>query len=331
MEASAEPKTLKVTFTIDGEVAHERVCTNIVVGDVWYVAAPQMKWELPAVKPSGRVVRVMKRRAKRSSSPKPSRYSVSVSRTPKNRFACTWDDAGSDLAGFIGHRIAAKTGKPVGIIFMQNVVPKDGTNPELKSWIAADHLKQAPSLIEDYRDLAAVLPGNPYYDANVNRYVTAWKQYWGEYIPRMMATRAVPDGAAWGSYPSLASSVTSDAAQTYNVLVHSFTPGSLKGVVFLASPEMFKKDQGANYGQQLSALANCWKDRFGGDDPHFFYTIPSKGLVPKITRPQQIKGKSRAYQLGHWLTAVRKNEEEQEVVNQQLLGLIDMAANEAYK
>ena len=264
-----------------------------------------MKLQLPAVKPSGGVVRVMTRKAKRSSSPAPSRYSVCVSRTPLNRFACTWfastgDDAGSDLPGILGHRIVAKTGKPVGIIFMQNVVPKDGTNPELKSWIAADYLKHAPSLTEDYRDLAAVLPGNPYYDANVNRYVAAWKQYWGEYIPQMTATRAVPDGAAWGSYPSLTSSVTTQAAQTYNVLVHSFTPGSLKGIIFLAGPEMFLKDQGANYAEQLSTLANCWKDRFGGEDPNFIYTIPNKTLAPKITAPEAIKGKSTAVEISDW-------------------------------
>ncbi|MFC1805360.1 hypothetical protein ACFL09_00070 [Planctomycetota bacterium] len=331
MEASAEPKTLKVTFLIDGEVTHERVCKNIVVGDVWYVAAPQMKLALPAAKPSGGIVRVMERKAKRSSSPKPSRYSVCVSRTPLNRFACTWDDAGSDLAGAIGHRIAAKTGKPVGIIFMQNTVPKGGANPGLKSWIAADCLDQAPSLMEDYRDLAAVLPGNPYYDANARRYVAAWKQYWGEYIPRMMATKAVPDGAAWGGYPTLASDVTSVAAQTYNVLVHSFTPGSFKGIVFLASPEMFTEDQGANYGEQLSAMANCWKDHFGGEDPYFLYTIPSKALAPKVTRPMGIKGKSTPYEIGHWLTAKRGDAEDIAAINKQLLGLIDLAVTKVYE
>jgi len=94
--------------------------------------------------------------------------------------------------------------------------------------------------------------------------------------------------------------VTSDAAQTYNVLVHSFTPGSVKGIIFLASPEMFTKDQGANYGQQLSALANCWKDRFGGEDPYFIYTIPNKALAPKTTQPKKIKGKSAAIEIGDW-------------------------------
>jgi len=300
MQPSAKPKTLKVTFTIDGEVAHERVCTNIVVGDVWYVAAPQMKLEFPAAKPATGVVRVMRRKAKRSSSPRPSRYSVCVSRTPLNRFASEWTNAADGLAAALGQRIHARTGNPVGIIFMQNIVPREGTNPELKSWIAAGDLKHAPSLMADYKDLAAVLPGNPYYDANVRRYVASWKQYWGAYIPRMRATGVVPDGATWGSYPSLASSVTSKAAETYNVLVHSFTPAGLKGIVFLASPDMFTQDGGARYGEQLAVLANCWKDRFGGEDPDFVYTIPKRSLAPKITAPKSIEGKSTAVEIGDW-------------------------------
>ena len=54
---------------------------------------------------------------------------------------------------------------------------------------------------------------------------------------------------------------------------------------------MFEKDQGANYGPELSALANCWKDEFGGEDPHFFYTIPAKALAPKITQPEADQGR----------------------------------------
>ena len=61
------------------------------------------------------------------------------------------------------------------------------------------------------------------------------------------------------------------------------TPGSFKGIIFLASPEMLTKNQRVNFGEQLSVLANCWKDRFGSEDPHFFYTMPSKELAAKIT------------------------------------------------
>ncbi len=305
MKASAEPKTLKVTFLIGGEVAHERVCKNIVIGDVWFVAAAPGKFDVPTESASSSPVRMMTRKAKRFTSPRPSRYSVCVSRTPLNRFASEWTDV-TGLAAALGNRIASRTGKPVGIIFMQSGMTSMGKGmpsknlTDVKSWIPVNDLKQAPSLMADYKDLATVLPGNPYYDANARGYVAAWKQYWNEYIPQMTASRSVPDGAAWGSYPTLASSVTSKAAEAYNVLVHSFTSAGLKGIIFLSSPEMFEKDQGANYGEQVSVLANSWKERFGGKDPQFVYTIPSKELAPKITKPAEIKGQSTTIEITDW-------------------------------
>ena len=68
----------------------------------------------------------------------------------------------------------------------------------------------------------------------------------------------------------------------------------------VAAPQMFEGDKGAKYGEQLSVLANCWKDRFGGEDPYFFYTIPNKTLDPKATQPKKIKGKSAAIEIGDW-------------------------------
>jgi hypothetical protein len=279
------------------------------------------------------MVRVMTRKAKRSSSPRPSRYSVCVSTTPKNRFASEWRNAGDSklrnagggLPQVLGERIHAKTRKPVGIVFMQ------GDDQELKSWLPVDCLKQAPSLMADYENLAVKIPGTSYYDANVRRYIGEWKKYWGEFVPQLMAAKRLPDGApAWGTYPSLASSITSDACQSYNVLVHSFTPASFKGVIFLTSPKMVEKDQGASYGPALAVLANCWKHRFAGADPHFFYTIPSKALAPKITPPKGIKGKSTPYEIRHWLTAKRGDDQGIALVRKQLLGLIDLAVKEVY-
>jgi sialate O-acetylesterase len=305
MKASAEPKTLKVTFLIDGEVAHERVCENIVIGDVWFVAAPPGKFDMPSEGKSDAPVRMMTRKAKRFTSPRPSRYTVCVSRTPLNRFASEWTEA-TGLAAALGDRIASKTGKPVGIIFMQSGMTSMGKGmpsknlADVKSWIHVKDLKHAPSLMDDYKDLAAVLPGNRFYDANARRYVASWKQYWNEYIPQMTASKAVPDGVAWGSYPTLSSSVTSKASEAYNVLVHSFTPAGLNEIIFLASPEMFEKDLGTNYGKQLSVLANSWKARFAGEDLQFVYTIPSKSLAPKITRPTAIKGQSMGVEITDW-------------------------------
>jgi hypothetical protein len=133
----------------------------------------------------------------------------------------------------------------------------------------------------------------------------------------MMASKAVPDGVAWGSYPTItAGGSDSMATQTYNVMVHSFTPAAFKGVVFLCSKQMFKKDQGANFGSELSTLANCWKDKFGGEDPYFFYTIPAKDLAPKITHPQSIAGKSAGVQISQW---------------NQTTALLDAIVTEVYK
>jgi len=298
MKASAEPKTLKVTFTINGELVREHVAEGIVIGDVFYIAAPAVlpKFENPE-KPTG-IVRMMTRKAKGSSFSRPRRFSVATSTTPENRFASLWEDA-TGVAAAIGQRLGAGSDRPVGIIFMQTVKGKESDAP-LKEWIAADCLNLAPSLMDDYKELAGVRPGNEYFDANVQRYVAGWKKYWGEYVPEMIATKRVPDAVPWGTYPKLASSITTTASQTHNVLVESFTPASLKGILFLTGPDMVAGDQGALFAEQMSALANCMKKKFGGPDTPFFYTLPAKSLAPGITKPAAIKGKSTAIEIGTW-------------------------------
>jgi hypothetical protein len=148
--------------------------------------------------------------------------------------------------------------------------------------------------------LAAIRPGNTHYDANAKQYLTAWKKYWNDYIPQMITDRSVPDNVAWGSYPTLAASVTSKASEVYNVMVHSFTPTELKGILFMASPAMVEEDQGARFGEQMSALANSWKGRFEGKIPHFLYTLPNKALAPKIAKPKGIEGKSSPIPISDW-------------------------------
>ncbi|NNJ87460.1 MAG: hypothetical protein HKP20_09855 [Akkermansiaceae bacterium] len=306
MKASAEPKTLKVTFSIDGKLIHERVSKGIVIGDVYYVAAPplgKMEFE-PKAKSKG-IVRMMANKSKRFSKDSPSRFSVAVSTTPLNRFAAEWKDA-TGLAAALGHAIGSKTGNPVGIIFMQTKTvrkkgDKEATHPVwLKSWIHPADLNMAPSLMADYKDLGATRPGNKYYDQNARNYIAAWKKYWSDYIPELMKTKRVPDGAAWGSYPMLNASVTSKASEVYNVYVHSFTPAALKGIIFLSSESMVADDQGANFGPELSALANSLKKRFGSDATHFYATAPSKALAPKLTKPSAIKGKSTVIEVNSW-------------------------------
>lgn len=324
MKASTEPKTLKVTFTIDGEFVHERVCTNMVVGDVWYVAAPPMAAVTDVNASSNGLVRVMARKAQRDRSPRPARFSVSVSTSPSGTGATTWDDAKGGLAGLLGQRIAAKTGKPVGIIFMQSVGGKDVAEPELKYWIDEQSLQQAPSLADDFKQLAGMDPATEYYAAFARSYLAAWKTYWSEYIPKLIAEKRAPDGIAWGTYPSFGGTITTEASQSYNVLTCPFTPGSFKGILFLSSEAMFKKDQGANFGEQFTVLANSWKAKFASPDAVFFYTIPSSTLAPKITPPKAIQGRSLALVIDRWPTAKAP-------AGTDWSALIDRVVGEAYK
>ncbi|MCF7673928.1 MAG: hypothetical protein K9N23_00475 [Akkermansiaceae bacterium] len=309
MEAGPKPHTLKVNFTINGEMVHERVITGIVFGDVWCVVAPAGKFEVPEVNPSGQIVRMIENQSNRDGRDAPSRFSICTSRTPRvmeangkwsNRLAAYWKDA-EGLAAALGHSISAKTGRPVGIIFLQakQDIP-------IKNWIAPSFLKDAPSLMDDYKTVGSQYFDNPYYLANVRRYIADWKQYWGEYIPAMMATRAVPDGSSWGQLPSPKPQVgDSTATFEYNVYVHCFTPAALSGILFLTGESMVADDQGANFGPEMSVLANCFKTRFtlwqDDEDIPFVYTVPSKALAPKLTQPEAIKGKSAAVELHEWL------------------------------
>lgn len=265
MKPTDKPRTLTARYYIDGELVHERIAENVVVGDVWFVAAPAMKMDLPDAEPMDGIVRVIQRKAKRDRFPRPSRYSIAVSTTPapNNRFASEWLDVdASSLAGQIAHRIAAQADHPVGVIFMQNVANKNQANPPLKSWIPFEALADAPSLADDYRILGASYPGSPSYNANLHRYIKDWQAYWSDYIPAMIETRRVPDGLAWGAYPVQAvKGETSEATQSYNVMMHSFTPTALKGVLFFAGDEITSE---INYDEQAKALKASWTKGLGG-------------------------------------------------------------------
>ena len=297
MKAGTTPFTLKVRFTIDGEIAHQREAKNIVFGDVWYLALPAGDFTAPTAKPSGQIVRMIKNESSRDGAGMPSRFSISTSRGLKavNRFASYWKDA-EGLAAAFGHGIAAQTGHPIGIIFMQS-----RNDVVLKNWIAADFLNQAPSLMADYKTVGSQHTDNPNYIDNVRRYMADWKKYWDAYIPAMIETKAAPDGAIWGIYPKLDPEIgDSQATTTYNVYVDCFSPAQVSGVVFLCGNKMISDAQGANFGSEMSVLANCFKTKFGGDNVPFFYTIPAAALAPKITKPQAIKGTSTALEINEW-------------------------------
>jgi sialate O-acetylesterase len=319
VEASDKPRTLTVRLTIDGELAHERIAENIVFGDVWYVAGfgnqPIGNIDAPVTGP----IRIMTRMAKGFLAKGPRTYTVATSSTPKNRFASYWSEpTGEGLAAALAKAIHAKTGKPVGIIFM------DAQNLELKHWMDVPSLANAPSLKADYENLAAITPGTPFYQKNADRYVADWKNFWSDYIPQMIATKAVPDDKPWGSFPNFGNAVTTDATQAFNVLVASFRNTQVKGIVFFTEPSMFASDEGANFASEMSALANGFKRHFNNtSDPHFLYTIPAKSLAPKVANPTAIDGSATAIEITAWPESARRGEFTPEAVTTATQGIIE--------
>ena len=300
MKASAEPHTLKVSATLDGELVHQRELSGMVLGEVFYVVGAGGKLNVPKAKASGQIIRTMTRKSRRATHTTPSRFSVAVSRTPKNRYAAQWTDATRGLTADLGNAIAAKTGSPVGIIYMT------GGSGELKQWVPHTALSQAPSWKEDYSIVGAQYPGTPYYEKKVRAYMATWKDYWEKDIASMISTRAVPEGwGAWGEMPGMRAGGSSTATGGYNIMTHSFTPTTLRGVVFLAGPKAAETAEGTNFGAEMSALANSWKQGFSvekGDDVPFFYTMPAGA---KVTKPTKIMGKAEVLEGGNW-SAIEK-------------------------
>lgn len=326
MEATLTPRTLEVSMTIGGELAHKQTYDDIVIGDVWYVGASMSNLDMDSGEPDPNV-RMMVRKAKRDAHNRPSRFSVSVSTAADNRFGSVWEPA-TGFAAVLGKSIAAKTpGKPVGIVFMKIAGGKDVVEPSLAGWIKGPDLGAAKSLTDDYAQLMSLEPGTKYYDAEARRYVAEWKKYWGEYVPAIIRTKDVPDDAAWGSYPTFGGTVSTKASENYNVLVESFAPGSFKGIVFLAGPGTVSADGGQHFAEQMTVLADSWKKRFACKDPSFFYTLPSRELAPKIAEPSGITGKSKAIPITAWPTADKKAAAENA---EMLRGIIDAVIAAAY-
>jgi len=140
-------------------MVHERVITGIVFGDVWCVVASVGKFQLPEMKPSGQIVRMIENQSNRDGRPEPSRFSICTSRTPRymqedgkwsNRLAAYWKDA-EGLAAALGHHIAAKSDRPVGIIYLK--AKKDSP---LKPFVSSEfcyelHLQQNPACLQRYQ------------------------------------------------------------------------------------------------------------------------------------------------------------------------------------
>ena len=244
---------------MDGELAHERVVTNIVFGDVWYVAAPYGIFDAPAVKSAG-VVRMMTAAPKGTA---PTVRAATACRPPPHR-KTSMLRPGRTRKDLRPPWVRRSRPRPASRWASSSCRARAGegrSDAALKHWIAAEDLGRAPSLKADYEQLASMFPGTKPYEANVQRYLNEWKKYWSEYIPALMKTKAVPDGRV-GHLPESGRPGQDrcvSGVQRDGRFLHT---GQLKGIIFMSGKTMVEADEGAHFGEQLAALANSWKEKF---------------------------------------------------------------------
>ena len=184
MEASAEPKLLHVTCTLNGELAHERKLSNIVVGDLWFVAAGDFKLDRgPGLPKSGPApleaweggnpqLRMLSTNTKQPRGDMPMRFKLNTSGSPTSRYFTRWSPT-TALTQHLAEKIHAKTGKPVGIIVTS---PGSGT---IKEWTGYEYLSKIPAWKADAEELyPRYAPDPQVYLTNTDTYIESWRAYW---------------------------------------------------------------------------------------------------------------------------------------------------------
>ncbi len=336
MKASAEPHLLHVTCTLDGKLAHERKISNVVVGDVWYVAATEFKVERgPGVPQSGPApleawegrnpqLRMLTSGGRRAED-MPQRFKMNASGNPISRFFTRWAPV-TGLTQELAERIHAKTKGPVGVIVLD-----PGTVSPIKEWVGYEHLAKVKAWKSDYDQLYPRYAADPEaYVKNSEGYVKAWQEYW-----KSVKTDPGFETGAMAKFPG-AVTVDTKATRIYNQSICGVSPGNFKGIICLTGKGFVMEDEGAGFAEQFAVMANCWKDSFawGGEveDPYFIYAMPSKALAPKISVPKGIRGDSSGFQINDWMKIESKRTKEgvETTLCDNVMKLIDHAVEEVY-
>ena len=336
MEASSEPRVLHVTCALDGKLVHERVITNVVVGDVWYVAANDLN-VLPGagVPKSGPApvdawdghnpqLRMLTSFAQRQDAAMPTRFKLNSSGNPVSRLFARWSPV-TGLTKELAERIHAKTGKPVGIIVL------DPNKTSIKQWTGFNFLAKIKAWKQDYDALVPFYHPDPdSFVKNSELYLSEWREYW-----RRVKTDPGFETGNLVSFPTPPSPETK-ATTIYNQCVCAFSPGNFKAILCIPSKPFVAADKGVGFGEKFSVMANSWKDAFAHDreviDPCFVAAMPSKQLASTLSQPAGIQGKSAVVKFDDWpaITNKRVDRGYESTVNDALANVIQAAVNAVY-
>jgi hypothetical protein len=336
MEATAKPLVLHASCAIDGKLAHERKLENVVIGDVWYVAAAEVKVDAgPGVPNEGPAplsawdggnaqLRMFKSYG-RTSEDMPTRFKLNASGNPRSDNFPRWSPT-VGLTKELAERIHKKTGKPVGIIVMD-----PASASPIKAWTGFEALEKVKAWKKDYDGLFPFYKPDPEsYVTRTEQYVKNWQEYWKKVTDPSFESGGMPDLP--GPTPS-----DTPATRIYNQSICAFSPGNFKAILCMTGKGFVAEDEGAAFGEQFPVMANSWKGAFSRGkeviDSYFVYAMPSKKLAPKVTEPKGIKGGSAAFEVDEWMKIETKKAKEGNTItlSKNLTDLIEFAVNSVYK
>lgn len=333
-KASDKPLSIMATAHLDGQLIHERGASNIVIGDVWYVAVnnatmPGIPWNQAYEPPTG-PIRMLQSESKKSSDAMPNRFKLATG-SRIGRYYARWQTP-QGLAKELGDRIHAKTGNPVGVM----VINTRGS-VSLKDYVGYQWLDKVEAWKADQKDLyGRYNPDTTFYKTNVDAYMKTWQDFWKRVAEQPGFAQ---DNASGGipSFPRPPAAGSSSATTRYNWAITNFSPAAFKGIICLTPETFIGEDEGAGFGEQFSVMANCWKETFAygkkAIDPHFVYTVPSKELAPKITAPVGIEGASTAVEMTVWPEINQRDPDNnnQLIISNEIKAVLDTGVKATYK
>ena len=308
MPATADPLEL----TIEADNGRSLKITNVLIGDVWFLAGTtdltsETAWnprapkaELPAPMP---LFREFRRKTKASTSEVPRKRWFETGGDRKYRSFWQPADASAAEEGFtmFAYHFAKtlnRPGIPQGFITMSS--GQSGRAPQMSSplsWTAYTGLQNItrPSLRARIDALRLRDPSSGVARKAIEDYLTELNAT----IARIVAMGKTESDLStaplqFPAFPDARQSgVPADAipTETYNWCVSPFAPMAVSGVIWVPGEANIGHNP-ADYAAELEAFAHSLPATFGQDKVPFLFAQPTAGLVNGITTPNLPSAKS---------------------------------------
>ena len=306
LKASTRPITLKVTSSH----GFERIVSNILVGDVWYLTgSTQLTSELaynsrasePSTLTPMPLVREFRRKTAASTFTTPRKRKFE---TGGGRYRSSWLSAdmspnheGISMFAYHFAKNLDRDGIPQGFITMSSGQGAQMASP--LSWTPYSAVKEvtAPEFTERLEQLFLQYPDTVVAQKAFNAHIQQVQQFVATIISRKGRGTDEKDGVPLSApaFPEAGNreDIPSDSIPTYvyNWCVSPMTPMAIAGVVWVPSANNIGYAP-EDYTTELQIYANSLATTYGVKEVPFYYAHPTPELVNGVTQPSIPQGYS---------------------------------------